>query len=124
MRMIKFITPRRFVCRRTAFVVIVPPFATMRHFVRHFARRCAFAAAPPILAIVPSVLPPIVFLVIAPPSAASLVRSPSSFLAAVPLSNAAIVISLRTALSASLPAPLYLSSRRLARRLCALYKTQ
>jgi len=42
-------------------------------------------AAPPILAIVPSVLSPIVLLVVAPPfAAASLVRSPSSFLAAAP----------------------------------------
>jgi len=54
---------------------------------RRFVRRRAFAAAPLILAIVPSVRPPTVLLVVAPPFAiASLVCSPYSFLVAPPLS--------------------------------------
>jgi len=107
MRMIKFIAPRRFVRRRTAFVVIVPPFviAPLRSPLRPSLRFCCFAAYSRYRTV--CALPPIALLVVAPPSAASLVRSPSSFLAAVPLSNAAIVILLRTALSASLRAPLY-----------------
>jgi len=59
MRMIKFIALRRFVCR------------------------CAFAAAPLILAIVPSVRPPTVLLVVALPFAIEpLARSLSNFLVA------------------------------------------
>ena len=77
-RMIKFIALRCFVRYRTAFIA-APPFATMRCFVRC----CAFAAASLILAIVPSVRPPTVLLVVALPFAIEpLARSLSNFLVA------------------------------------------